>query len=139
MIPLDATRVLLDMAARLGLFVLLEAFDEADLELAARLLDSHGAAARKAEAPLLVGINCRDLVTLQIVPGRLEALAALLPQQAPRVAESGLESAADAARLATAGYTMALVGSALMRAASPGLLLREMLHAGRDAVARTAA
>jgi indole-3-glycerol phosphate synthase len=139
MIPFDATRVLLDMAVRLGLFVLLEAFDEADLELAARLLELHGVAADAAESPLLVGINCRDLVTLQVVPGRLEALARLLPQQAPRVAESGLDSAVDVAQLATAGYTLALVGSALMRAVSPGLLLREMLHAGRDAVARTAA
>jgi indole-3-glycerol phosphate synthase len=133
MIPVDATRALLDMAARLGLFVLLEAFDAADIELATQLLDTHGAAARAAAAPLLVGINCRDLVTLQVVPGRLETLARQLPPQAPRVAESGLESAADAARLAGAGYTLALVGSALMRAAAPEHLLGDMLRAGRAA------
>jgi indole-3-glycerol phosphate synthase len=136
MIPLDATRALLDMATRLGLFVLLEAFDEADIELAARLLATHGAAAQAAAAPLLVGINCRDLVTLKVVPGRLEALARLCPRTAPRVAESGLESAADAGRLAGVGYSMALVGSALMRAAAPAQLLGEMLRAGRAAAAR---
>jgi indole-3-glycerol phosphate synthase len=138
MIPLDDTRALLEMAARLQLFVLLEAFDAADIELAQQLLASHGAAARDAQAPLLIGINCRDLVTLQVVPGRLEQLAQLLPRAVPRVAESGLESAADAARLAAAGYSMALVGGALMRSQSPALLLGEMLRAGRGAAASAA-
>jgi indole-3-glycerol phosphate synthase len=138
MIPLDGTRALLEMAARLQLFVLLEAFDAADIELAQQLLASHGTAARAAQAPLLIGINCRDLVTLQVVPGRLEQLARMLPRAAPRVAESGLESAADAARLAAAGYSMALVGGALMRSPSPALLLGEMLLAGRGAVVRAA-
>jgi indole-3-glycerol phosphate synthase len=136
MIPPDATRALLDMAVRLGLFVLLEAFDAADIGIAARLLESHGAAARAARSPLLVGVNCRDLVSLQVVPGRLEALAPQLPRQAPSVAESGLASAADAARLAAAGYSMALVGSALMRAPVPGQLLGAMLRAGRGAAGR---
>jgi len=135
MIPPEATRALLDMAVRLGLFVLLEAFDEADIDLASQLLATHGPAADAAQAPLLVGINCRDLVTLQVVPGRLESLAARLPRAAPRVAESGVETAADAARLAAAGYSVALIGSALMRAAAPGALLGAMLRAGRDAVA----
>lgn len=133
MIPLAETEALLEMAARLRLFVLLEAFDAEDLALASRLLATHGAAATAVDAPLLVGINCRDLVTLQVVPGRLEALAAQLPAAAPKVAESGLETAADAARLARAGYTLALVGSALMRAATPATLLDEMLRAGRAA------
>jgi indole-3-glycerol phosphate synthase len=76
---------------------------------------------------------------LQVVPGRLEALASQLPPQTPRVAESGLESAADAARLAAAGYNLALIGSALMRAPVPGQLLGAMLRAGRAAVGNDAA
>ncbi len=44
----------------------------------------------------LVGVNCRDLTTLQVVPGRLEALVRLLPAQVPRVAESGVATAEDA-------------------------------------------
>ncbi len=44
----------------------------------------------------LVGVNCRDLTTLKVVPGRLETLARLLPTQVPRVAESGIATAADA-------------------------------------------
>lgn len=131
MIPPATTAALLDMATRLGLFVLLEAFDEADLALAGEFLRSHQARALDAAAPLLVGINCRDLVSLQVVPGRLEQLAPHLPQQAPRVAESGVETADDVARLARAGYTLALVGGALMKSADPAATVRAFLAAGR--------
>jgi indole-3-glycerol phosphate synthase len=136
MLPLADTAALIECATRLGLFVLLEAFDEADLALATQLLASHQSAALEATAPLLVGINCRDLASLQVVPGRLEALAPALPARAPRVAESGVETAADAARLAAAGYSVALVGSALMKSAQPATLLHEMLRAGRAAADR---
>ncbi|MBV6417725.1 MAG: Indole-3-glycerol phosphate synthase [Steroidobacteraceae bacterium] len=117
---------LIDAAAGLGLFVLLEAFDEADLDLAGEL-------AAGTSARVLVGLNCRDLATLEVVPGRLEALAPRLPRKWPRVAESGLDDVADAARIAAAGYDLALIGSALMKHASPGALLRDMLAAGRGA------
>jgi indole-3-glycerol phosphate synthase len=136
MLPYDDTVALITMATRLGLFVLLEAFDAADIAVAERLLVAHQAAAIQADAPLLVGVNCRDLVSLQVVPGRLEVLAAQLPRRAPRVAESGLESPADAARLAAAGYNMALVGGALMKSAQPAVLLSDMLATGRGAAAR---
>lgn len=120
---------LIDAAAKLGLFVLIETFDEADIRVATDLLAAHGG--RKVR--LLVGINSRDLVTLKVVPGRLEELVAKLPGDVPRVAESGVADAADAARLARAGYEMALVGSALMTAADPAGLLAAMLAAGRGA------
>jgi len=118
---------LLDIAAELRLFVLLEAFDEYDLKQAASLVRAYG-----ERATLMVGVNCRDLTTLQVVPGRLEALAASLPQGVPCVAESGVENSADAARLAAAGYHVALVGSALMRAADRVELARALLAAGRQ-------
>jgi indole-3-glycerol phosphate synthase len=128
MLEPEAIGALLDAAVECGLFVLLEAFDEADLHHAGELVDAYG-----AKAVLLVGVNCRDLATLQVVPGRLETLAASLPAGVPGVAESGLETAADAARLARAGFAAALVGSALMRAADPHALARSMLEAGRAA------
>jgi indole-3-glycerol phosphate synthase len=84
-------------------------------------------------ASLLVGVNCRDLVTLKVVPGRLEALSALLPRGVPRVAESGVTTSADAARLAALGYDVALVGSALMQSGDPLTLAASMLSAGRAA------
>jgi indole-3-glycerol phosphate synthase len=114
---------------KLGLFVLIETFDEADIRVAQDLLQAHGG----GKVPLLVGINSRDLVTLKVVPGRLEELAGKLPTGVPRVAESGVADAADAARLARAGYEMALIGSALMTAQDPAALLAGMLAAGRGA------
>ena len=66
-------------------------------------------------------------------PGRLEALAPLLPRGVPCVAESGVASSADAARLAAQGYDVALVGSALMQSGDPLLLAAAMLKAGRAA------
>jgi indole-3-glycerol phosphate synthase len=120
---------LVDQALALRMFVLLEAFDEADADLAHALVEDRP----RAGDALLVGLNCRDLVTLQVVPGRLEALVDRLPAGVPRVAESGLESAADAARLAAAGYDLALVGGALMREGDPRRLAGEMLAAARGA------
>jgi indole-3-glycerol phosphate synthase len=120
---------LIEAAARLKLFVLIEAFDEADIRVAADLLAAHGGKG----VPLLIGVNSRDLVTLKVVPGRLEELLSKLPAGAPRVAESGVASAEDAARLARAGYEAALVGSALMTADDPAALLAAMIAAGRGA------
>jgi indole-3-glycerol phosphate synthase len=132
MLPRDALERLTDTALSLGMFVLLEAFDAADLALAQALVDAR-AAQREL---LLVGVNSRDLVTLQVVPGRLDALAPLLPKNVKRVAESGVATAADAARVAACGYDLALVGSALMSAPDPGLLAHSMLAEGRAVAAR---
>jgi len=122
-------------ARQAGLFVLLEAFDAADIERAhdaARAWRGSGTGA--ARGPLLVGVNCRDLDTLEVVPARLEQLAPLLPSGVLRVAESGVGSALDAARVALAHYELALVGSALMSCEDPARLAAEMLAAGRQAL-----
>jgi indole-3-glycerol phosphate synthase len=126
-----ALGTMIECAARLKLFVLLECFDEADIGRARELVRQHAAATQ-----LLVGLNCRDLVSLEVVPGRLEALVRSLPDDVPRVAESGVATAADAARVAIAGYDVALVGSALMAALEPLQLVRAMLSAGRTERAR---
>jgi indole-3-glycerol phosphate synthase len=118
---------LLERARILGLFVLLEAFDERDIEQMHDLVPAH------AGSVLLVGVNCRDLVTLQVVPARLDQLVHLLPTSVPRVAESGVVTAGDARRVAAAGYDLALVGSALMQGGDPRGLAGEMLAAGRAA------
>jgi len=123
------TDALLEAAARLKLFVLAETFDEADIAMAHDIVASPIA----RELDLLVGVNSRDLVTLKVVPGRLEMLVDGLPSTVPRVAESGVADGKDAARLSGAGYDMALVGSALMTNADPAWLLQDMLRAGRAA------
>jgi len=128
MLAREELQALMAAAERLGLFVLLEAFDETDIELAHELVAGY----RDSPNPTtLVGVNSRDLVTLQVVPERLLQLGPRLPRGVPRVAESGVTCAADAIRVRSAGYDMALVGSALMRAPDPEELLREMLRAGR--------
>ena len=123
-----ATGALIDCARSCGLFVLLEAFDTGDLELMHELVAGYAAG-----NTLLAGVNCRDLATLDVVPQRLIELAPLLPPGVPHVAESGVATDVDARRVAAAGYGLALVGSALMRAGEPMALLRSLLAAGRGA------
>jgi indole-3-glycerol phosphate synthase len=125
----DRLAELVACAGTLGLFVLIEAFDAEDVAAAAALA-THWRGPREG---FLIGINSRDLRTLEVVPDRLEALAATLPPTRPRVAESGLATAEDAARLARAGYTAALVGTALMSSSDPAVLVRQMVEAGRAA------
>ena len=129
MLSRGETQALLEAAATLKLFVLAETFDESDIPIAHDIVASPIA----RELDLLVGINSRDLVTLKVVPGRLEGMAQRLPGTVPRVAESGVGNADDAARLAGCGYDMALVGSALMTSPDPAALLGDMLRAGRAA------
>jgi indole-3-glycerol phosphate synthase len=129
MLSRDETQALLEAAAKLNLFVLAETFDESDIAIAQDIVKSPIA----RELDLLVGINSRDLVTLKVVPGRLEEMAHLLPGTVPRVAESGVATADDAARLAACGYDMALIGGALMTSEDPAALLADMLRAGRAA------
>jgi indole-3-glycerol phosphate synthase len=129
MIPRPALEQVIDTALEQGMFVLLEAFDEPDIELAHALVETRLAHRNR----LLVGVNSRDLVTLKVVPGRLDALGNQLPHSVKRVAESGVATADDAARAARSGYDLALVGSALMSAADPAALARDMLAAARQA------
>jgi indole-3-glycerol phosphate synthase len=119
---------LLDCAAMLKMFVLIEAFDAADLEITRGLLQ-----ARKGhDEQLLVGVNCRDLETLAVDLARLGNLADRLPQGYPGVAESGVGNADDVRRIVDQGYSLALVGSSLMNSSTPRELASEMLVAGRE-------
>jgi indole-3-glycerol phosphate synthase len=116
---------LLACASELELFVLLEAFTVGDLErIGALRLDS-------ARAPVLAGVNCRNLRDLSVDFGRFAELAPRLPAHLPCVAESGIEGAAHAREVAKLGYRLALVGAALMRRPDPGAALAEVLAAGR--------
>ena len=124
MLPRSEIEALIDTARLLQMFVLLEAFDERDIRLAHELIE------RTGKDGVLVGVNCRDLTTLQVVPGRLAQLAPLLPDDTLRVAESGIATPEDAGNASNAGYDLALVGSALMQACDPAMLMREMLAAG---------
>ena len=130
----DATlRTMLDRAHEHGLFVLLESFDAPDLERSAAIFNADDDA-RIAQGQLLVGINTRNLRTLAVDAHRLETLAPRLPA-GRAVAESGLVTAADAECVAGWGYSMALVGTALMRADDPAALIAAMREAGAKGLA----
>jgi indole-3-glycerol phosphate synthase len=120
---------MLDCAAELGLFVLLEAFDADDLAIAAEIAATRGS----RNDHVLMGLNCRDLETLAIDFGRFERLRSQLPERWPAVAESGVISPADAARVAALGYRYVLVGTSLMQRGDPEAAVAELLAAGRAA------
>jgi indole-3-glycerol phosphate synthase len=133
---------LLDVAAEHGMFVLLEAFDAADLAMAHDLKTARAARSAShpagghdpdggAKEPILIGVNCRDLQTLTVVQERFAALAPLLPDGWPAVAESGVASGADARRMQQLGYRLALIGTALMASGDPSRLLRQIFDATR--------
>jgi indole-3-glycerol phosphate synthase len=127
----DATvRALVDCARSLGLFVLLEAFDRADLERLAPFDAPPDSGPR-----VLAGVNCRDLRDLNVRFERFAELAPHLPRHLPTVAESGIGTVDDIRNVAGAGYRLALIGSSLMRAGDPAAALVAMIAAGRAAVA----
>jgi len=127
---LDRSRIteLLDCAAMLRMFVLLEAFDAIDLQTAHDVL-----ALRKAHNErILVGLNCRDLEKLTVEMSRLAELVDQLPPGYAHVAESGVGSLDDVRSVVDIGYQVALVGTTLMRSENPRKLLNDMLAAGRE-------
>jgi indole-3-glycerol phosphate synthase len=129
----DATlRQMLDRAFEHSLFVLLEAFDEEDLRRSSALLENAIDRDKADAGQLLIGVNTRNLRTLEVDGDRLQKLAPHLPR-ATCVAESGLVVADDAARVAGWGYRMALVGTALMRSDDPAALIHAMRAAGAAA------
>ena len=122
---------LVDCARECGLFVLLEAFDASDL---ARIGELAAIKPEDADAPLLVGVNSRNLRTLAVDFARFAELAPRLPRGLPAVAESGIETAAQLREVAELGYSLALVGSALMQAGSPIEQLSRFVAIGREHV-----
>ena len=128
MLPREGVSQLLEVALHCGMFVLLEAFDRDDLALAADLLANRPAALR---ARVLIGVNCRDLQTLEVRSERFAELAPRLPQGWPAAAESGVASPAEARAVRALGYRLALIGTALMGSSDPAAHLAGILDAAR--------
>ena len=107
-------RELRTIADALGLACVVEVHDASEIP---RAID---AGAR------VVGVNSRNLRTLEVDQQVLDAAARLLPPSVTTVAESGIRSPEDIARLSAAGYTAFLVGERLMTQPDPGAALRTL-------------
>ena len=105
-------------ARELGLTVLVEVHDEAEV---ARAL---------AAGAELVGVNARNLKTLEVDPATFGRLVVLLPEHVVKVAESGIGGPDDAARYAAEGADVVLVGEALVRDGDPTAAVAAMRQAG---------
>ena len=102
-------------AAEFSLDVLCEVHDEVELQ-------------RAVDAGCdLIGVNNRDLKTFKVDLETAFRLAERMPKNALAVAESGLHSGADIARLRSAGYGAFLIGESLMKAHSPGAALKTLM------------
>ena len=119
---LDGTELddLYTLATEVGLDVLIEVHDEAELERAV------------AVGATLVGVNQRDLTTFQVDTERAVRMAPRMPDGVVRVAESGVGGPDDAARLAAAGYHAILVGETLVTSGDPASAVRAMRRAPID-------
>ena len=111
--------VLNALAGQLGLATLVEVHNATELEVAIAL----GAG--------IIGINNRNLATLQVDLGTTYELRAQVPEGALVVAESGFRSHAELERLETAGVDAVLIGEALMRAPDIEAAGRELLGSSR--------
>jgi indole-3-glycerol phosphate synthase len=78
----------------------------------------------------LVGVNARDLRTLQVHPDSFARLAPLLPEGVVRVAESGITTPGDVTDLVAHGADVVLVGETLVRSADPVRTLTDLRAAG---------
>lgn len=99
-------------AGELGMDVLVEVHDEREVEMAL------------AADSRLIGINNRNLKDFSMDINTTFRLKKMIPAEIPVVSESGLRDQEDIRRLAEAGVTAALIGETLMRAGSPGDVLR---------------
>jgi indole-3-glycerol phosphate synthase len=107
-------RAMLAAAEDLGLGALVETHSEGDLERAL------GTDAK------VIGVNARDLETLDVDPDRALRLLSTIPRDRIAVLESGISTRAHVELALAAGARAVLVGEALMRAADPGAALRRL-------------
>jgi indole-3-glycerol phosphate synthase len=121
-LPAAELTALLNAADSLGLDALVEVHTADEMQRAA----DAGAA--------LIGVNNRDLGSLQVSLETSLRLAGIAPSGAILISESGIKTADDIARLSRAGYRGFLIGESLMRAADPAALIAKFRAAASEPV-----
>ncbi|MEP6815496.1 MAG: indole-3-glycerol phosphate synthase TrpC [Marmoricola sp.] len=117
-LPGDELSRLYGAACALGLTALVEVHDEVETERAL------------AVGAELVGVNARNLRTLAVDPDTFARIAAGIPDDVVKVAESGIRGPADVERFVGEGADVVLVGEALVTGRDPATAVKEMLSAG---------
>ncbi len=107
------------LASELGMRSLIEVHTHNELERALEI------------SPEIVGVNSRNLKTLEVDTGAFAELIPRLPADVVRVAESGITNRRDVDYAQNSGATAILVGEALVRAGEPATAVRELLGLGR--------
>ncbi len=107
-----------ELAKELGLSVLVEIHDEAELERALEL------------TPQLVGVNARNLKTLDVDLATCERLIPQIPRNILAIAESGISSLDDVEKLVNVGARGVLVGETLVKSGNPTETIQEWTEAG---------
>lgn len=115
LLPPDGLRALIGAAESAGRDALVEVHDEQELETAVQA------------GATLIGVNNRDLRTFSVDLATSERLAGRIPRTATRVAESGIRSPEDAARMRDAGFDAILVGEHLLREGDRAAAVRALL------------
>jgi indole-3-glycerol phosphate synthase len=113
-------RDLHELAVSLGLAVLVETHDDAELERALAL------------GARIVGVNARNLGTFVEDLSIGERLATRVPSDVVAIAESAIRTVDDAQRMAHAGFDAVLVGEMLVRAPDPGAAVRDLAEVVRE-------
>ncbi|GAA4402273.1 indole-3-glycerol phosphate synthase TrpC [Fodinibacter luteus] len=116
---------LLGRVRELGMTALVEVHDEVETQ---RAVDT---------GATVIGVNARNLKTLDIHPETFSRLRPLIPQACVTVAESGIADAHDAAAYAAQGADAVLVGEALVRTGDPRAGAAAIVAAGSTAAGRT--
>jgi len=107
-----------DLATDLGMAVLIEVHTADELERAMEI------------SPRIVGVNSRNLKTLEVNPAAFAELIPRIPNEVIRVAESGISRRADVEFAQSHGADAILVGEALVTSADANLAMRSLLGQG---------
>ncbi len=102
------------LATELGMSVLVETHDEAEVERALNV------------GATLIGVNQRDLVTFEVDTARAVRVGSMIPEELVRVAESGIKGPDDIPALKAAGFDAVLVGESLVSSGDPTAAVAEL-------------